>query len=146
METWHLDGQDVPTYVVGAADSKTVVVFVHDIFSPNEGRAKALCDFLADNGCRVVFPDWHKGDYMVKEGNFMQNYGIWSKKHPVDEVVKMVAETCNKVREEGKKLVTVGTCWGTWVLYRAQVTGVQMDGCVCMHPSLANENHTGGNY
>ena len=67
METWHLDGKDIPTYTVGAADSKTVVVFVHDIFNCNEGRVKACCDFLAENGCRVVFPDWNKGDSMVKD-------------------------------------------------------------------------------
>ena len=56
--------------------------------------------------------------------------------HPIDEVVDMISETCDKFRGEGKKVATIGFCWGTWILYRAMKRGIQMDGCVCMHPSL----------
>ena len=59
METWNLAGKDLATYTVGPADAKRIVLAVHDIFSMHDGRAKACCDFLADQGYRVVFPDWH---------------------------------------------------------------------------------------
>jgi dienelactone hydrolase len=38
------------------------IIFVGDIFSIHEGRKKACCDFLAEQGYRVVLPDFHKGD------------------------------------------------------------------------------------
>ena len=71
METWHLDGKDIPTYTVGPADSNFTVFFVHDIFGMHEGRVKALCDYLAERGYRVVFPDWHKGDSIGFGTDFM---------------------------------------------------------------------------
>jgi dienelactone hydrolase len=149
METWILDGYDVPVYVVGPADAKTTVVFIHDIFSIHEGRVKALCDFLAELGYRVVFPDWHKGDsldHAEDRESRMLKFGAWITAHPVDEVVRMFADTCNRVRGVGKKVAAIGFCWGTWVLYHAQKSGVAIDGCVCMHPSIALEDRLGGNH
>ena len=142
-ETWHLDGKDIPVYTVGPSDAALTVVFVHDIFSMHEGRVKSHCDFLAELGYRVVFPDWHKGDSLEQGPDFMTKIGAWLGNHPVDELVRMVTDTCNKVRGEGKKLVTIGFCWGTWVLYNAQKAGVAMDGCICMHPSLVIEDMQG---
>ena len=58
-----------------------------------------------------------------------------------------MAEDCfKKVHGEGKKLATVGFCWGTYVLYHCQKAGLKMDGCVCLHPSLALEDMLGGNH
>jgi len=71
METWTLDGKEIPTYTVGPTDANLTVIIVHDIFSMHEGRVKANCDFLAELGYRVVLPDWHKGDSMVHDANFM---------------------------------------------------------------------------
>ena len=48
METWALDGKEIPTYTVGPTDTKLTVIFVHDIFSMHEGRVKANCDYLAE--------------------------------------------------------------------------------------------------
>ena len=146
METWNLNGKDVETYTVGDKESNTVVIFVHDIFGIHEGRVKACCDFLAENGCRVIFPDWHMGDDLVITEDFMSKFKDWADRHPLDEVSKMVAETADKVRGQGKKIVTIGFCWGTWVLYHAQKHQIKMDGCVCMHPSLGAEALYGRNY
>ena len=52
----------------------------------------------------------------------------------------MVSDTVKKVAGEGKKVVTIGFCWGTWVLYNAQKNNIAMDGCICMHPSLVIED------
>jgi dienelactone hydrolase len=84
METWKLDNQDVPVYTVGSNDAETIVIVVHDIFNLHEGRVKACCDFLADNGCKVYLPDWHLGEDMVRDANFMENFTKWLAKHPVD--------------------------------------------------------------
>ena len=45
----------------------------------------------------------------------MAKLGDWLGAHPVTEVVEMVRDASEKVRGEGKKLVTIGFCWGTWV-------------------------------
>ena len=58
----------------------------------------------------------------------------------------MFSDTINKVRAEGKKVVTIGFCWGTWVLYHVQKHNIAMDGCVCMHPSLVIEDMQGRNH
>jgi len=49
------------------------------------------------------------------EDGFMAKLGDWLGAHPVTEVVEMVRDASNKVRGEGKKIVTIGFCWGTWV-------------------------------
>ena len=49
----------------------------------------------------------------------MSKFGGWLAAHPVDEVVRMVSDASLKLRGEGKKLITIGFCWGTWVLYHA---------------------------
>jgi dienelactone hydrolase len=143
METWALDGKEIPTYTVGPTDTKLTVIFVHDIFSMHEGRVKALCDYLAEIGCRVVFPDWHKGDSIPQEPDYMEKTGAWLAEHQIDEVIRMFSDTFNKVRGEGKKVVTIGFCWGTWVLYHAQKNKIAIDGCICMHPTLIIEDMQG---
>ena len=91
-------------------------------------------------------PDFHKGDSLVNRDGFFEKVPVWLGAHPVDEVVAMLAETCNKFRGEGKKIGTVGFCWGTWVQYRAMKHGIVMDGAVCMHPSIVAEDMQGGNH
>lgn len=139
METWQLDGKEIPTYTVGPTDAKMTVIFVHDIFGMHEGRVKALCDFLAEKGYRVVFPDWHKGDSIVFGSDFMSQIGTWLGNHPTDEVVRMFDDVCKKVRGDGK-IATIGFCWGTFIAYHAQQAKIAMDGCICMHPSLTLED------
>ncbi len=104
---------------MGSAESKTTVVVVNDIFSMHEGRCKACCDLLAEHGFRVVFPDLHKGDSIVKNENFREMIGSWLQQHPVQECVAMLSDACNMVRGEGKRVITIGFCWGSWVLYSA---------------------------
>ena len=58
----------------------------------------------------------------------------------------MLSNACDMVRGEGKKVVTIGFCWGSWVLYSAQRRSVKIDGIICIHPSLHHENRIGGNY
>ena len=117
MEKMTLDGKEVDTYVVGSADAKLTVVFIGDIFSIHAGRIKGLADFLAEKGHRVVVPDWHKGDSLVLEPGFMEKLGGWLGQHPHEEVVKMAEDCFKQIRGDGKKLATVGFCWGTWILY-----------------------------
>ena len=115
MERWNLAGNEVDVYIVGPADAHTTVLAIGDIFSIHEGRIKGCSDFLAERGHRVVLPDLHKGDSIVMEDGFMAKLGDWLGAHPVTEVVEMVRDASNKVRGEGKKIVTIGFCWGTWV-------------------------------
>lgn len=119
---------------------------IGDIFSIHEGRIKGCSDFLAERGHRVVVPDFHKGDSMVMGDGFMARIGQFFANHPIDEVVEMVRDASNKVRGEGKKLVTMGFCWGTWVQYRAMKGKVAMDGAICLHPSIVAEDMQGGNH
>lgn len=152
METWTLAGREIPTYIVGPADSNLTVVFVHDIFSMHLGRVKALADYLGDKGYRVVFPDCHFGDsiQMGPDGappaDLMSQVPAWLGRHPIGDVVQVVDDCFKKVRAEGKKTASVGFCWGTWVLYHSQKAGVAMDGCVCLHPSLIAEDLVGGSH
>ncbi len=84
MVSWNLAGNEVDVYLVGPSVATTTVVFVHDVFSMHEGRVKGCCDFLADLGYRVIFPDLHKGDSLVRDDNVMQKIGAWFEAHPVD--------------------------------------------------------------
>lgn len=54
--------QDLPLYVVGTGHTKAVLVN-YDIFGPNGGRTKQVCDQLADEGYLVVMPDYYHGDF-----------------------------------------------------------------------------------
>ena len=143
-----VNGTEVQCYEVGPKDAKTVFVFVHDIFDMHAGRCKGLADFLADQGFRVIFPDMHKGEPVVKtpDEEFMSKIGAWLGAHPVQEVVAMVRDAVASVSGEGKKVIGVGFCWGTWVLYHCQKSGVALDGCVCLHPSLMIEDMMGGDH
>ncbi len=93
MQTWTLDGKEIQVYTVGPYGANMTVVVVGDIFSMHVGRAKACCDFLAQQGFRVVFPDLHKGDPVANECCFYLKLTAWFEKHPVDEVVRMLADT-----------------------------------------------------
>ena len=143
---WTLAGNEVDVYIVGPADAHTTVIAIGDLFSIHEGRIKGCCDFLAERGHRVVLPDFHKGDPVVMEDGFWAKLGVWQVAHPVTEVVEMVNDTFNKVRGEGKKVVTIGFCRGTWVQYRAMQAKIAMDGAICMHPSIVAEDMAGGDH
>ena len=67
----------------------------------------------------------------------------WLGRHPVDEVIRMMSDACEKIRGEGSKVATIGFCWGTWVLYQAQKSNIAMEGCICMHPSMTIETYNG---
>jgi len=103
--------------VVGPKDAKMTLVFIGDIFSNNSSRIKENADFLADRGFHVVVPDFHKGDSCEYDfgPQFMQNFRHWLDRHPIDEVVRMVEQCIKQVHGEGKKVATVGYCWGAWV-------------------------------
>lgn len=60
-----LNGIEVDCYEVGPVDAKVAIIAVHDIFGIHASRVKALADFLADHGCRVILPDWHKNESVV---------------------------------------------------------------------------------
>ena len=143
LETWTLDGKETETYIVGPSDAQFTVVFAQDIFSLHAGRIKGLADFLADKGYRVIAPDLHKGDSVVMSPDFMSKLKDWFVAHPHDEVVRMLDDVVKKVSGEGKKVVGVGFCWGTFIWYHAQKAGVQLTGCVCLHPSLVIEDMQG---
>ena len=143
LETMTLDGSEVQTYVVGPVDAGMVVVFVQDIFSLHAGRVKGLADFLADKGYRVVAPDFHKGDSMEVGPDLMSKLPAWLAIHDHESVGRMVGDCVKAVSGEGKKVATVGFCWGTYILYHAQKQGVPMAGCVCLHPSLRIEDMQG---
>jgi dienelactone hydrolase len=117
LETWTLDSKSIETYVIGPEDAKMNVVFVQDIFSMHATRVKGLADFLADKGYRVVLPDWHKGDSMVETPDFREKFPAWKTAHPHEEVVRMAEDCFKKIRVDGKKMVTIGFCWGSWILY-----------------------------
>ena len=102
MEKWTLHGNMVDVYIVGPADAHTTIIAIPDIFSIHEGRIKGCCDFLAEQGHRVILADYHKGDSIVMDDGFWSKFAPWIASHPITEVVDMVRAACDRVRVEGK--------------------------------------------
>jgi len=78
--------------------------------------------------------------------DFIPKIPGWLAEHPIEEVVAMVKDSIASVSGEGKKVIGVGFCWGTWVFYPAMKAGATMAGSVHLHPSLGLENMTGGSH
>jgi dienelactone hydrolase len=132
-----LGGSNV--YVSGDPAWKSGVVVMHDVFGPNGGDHKALCDGLAAGGHYVVMPDFFEGGsiepyYLAKkvpEGKkWLQNFG-WAHCGPIlDHVYKHLSE--QGVERTG----SIGFCWGAWAVAKACQDPSKMQAGIWCHPSV----------
>lgn len=132
-----LGGSNV--YVSGDPAWKSGVVVMHDVFGPNGGDHKALCDGLAAGGHYVVMPDFFEGGsiepyYLAKkvpEGKkWLQNFG-WAHCGPIlDHVYEHLSE--QGVERTG----SIGFCWGAWAVAKACQDPSKMQAGIWCHPSV----------
>lgn len=132
--------QAVDCYVIGDPKWQRGIVLFHDVFGPNSGHHRAICDRLAMAGYYVIMPDFY-------EGGSIEPYYIaqkvadgkqWLKKFDwpqwcgpiMDEVYKYLYDDLQLT-----KLGCIGFCWGAWLCARASHDKTKMHAAVWMHPS-----------
>jgi len=133
--------EDLPIYVVGEAGDKAIVV-MPDVFGWG-GRAKGICDTLADQGYFVVMPDPFRTD--TAEGK--EDFVAWVQGFPWDDKVSGdVARVMAFVESKGATSVgAMGICWGVWAICKASANGVPFKCGAGPHPSTRLEGLLGGN-
>jgi len=117
----------------------TAIVVMHDVFGPNSGGHKQVCDKLAEGGHYVIMPDFFETGSIepyykaqkVSEGKaWLKKYG-WGHCGPIMGAVYEHIYGDLKV----KKCGSIGFCWGAWAVARACQDPSKMHAGVWAHPS-----------
>lgn len=135
-ETLLLGGSNC--YAVGQNWGTAVVVF-HDVFGPDSGGHKMVCDRLADGGHYVIMPDFFEGGSVepyykanqVPDGKRWLKKFSWSHCGPIMEAVYEHLYADLKVGRCG----SIGFCWGAWAVAKACQDSSKMHAGVWAHPS-----------
>ena len=154
-------GGGLSVYVTGDAPRGSPGLLVaHDIFGPDSGRTKQLCDVLARRlGVLVVLPDFFRGDPFFPEayGNSMYSWRsvgeslfdllircralellFSSNKRASWEVVgRDFEDICIPLLQERgcRKIGVLGFCWGGWFGCHA-ASNADICCVAAFHPSL----------
>jgi len=126
-----IDG--LPLYTVGSGDK--AIIFIFDVFGPDAGRTKLICDQLADAGFFVILPDffrkdpWNSNDFS-KIGEFFQKWNWDVLNKDLENVVYPYLE-----KRGTKSIGMVGCCWGDYVVVKASASG-KITAAVGFHPTL----------
>jgi len=135
-KTITLDG--VACYTVGQ-NWGTAIVVMHDVFGPNSGGHKMLCDKLSSNGHYVIMPDffngwsiepYYKADEVSEGKKELKKFG-WEHCGPIMDAVYEHLYTDMKV----KKCGSIGFCWGAWAVAKVCQDPSKMHAGVWAHPS-----------
>lgn len=124
---------DLPVYTVGQGDK--AILIISDIFGPDGGRTKLICDQLADAGFLVVLPDLFKGDFWKSED--FNGLMDWFPKYMWNNLEDNFAKHIYPFLETKgvKSTGIVGFCWGVYVAFHASESGKFKAG-VGFHPTL----------
>lgn len=117
----------------------TAIVVMHDVFGPNSGGHKQVCDKLASGGHYVIMPDffeegsiepYYKAQKVPEGKAWLKQYG-WGHCGPIMDAVYEHLYRDLKV----KKCGSIGFCWGAWAVARACQDSSRMHAGVWAHPS-----------
>ncbi|XP_075260642.1 putative carboxymethylenebutenolidase isoform X2 [Convolutriloba macropyga] len=130
-----LPGTDLPVYVVGSGEK--VVIHYYDIWGWNGGRTRFLCDTLADQGYKVVIPDFYRGqawdDSPIEPGPV----GKFVSQFPPDSIVKDTQAVIDHFKSGGAKTFgATGCCWGAWAIFACCASKLPISAAVSYHPAL----------
>jgi len=118
----------------------TAVVVMHDVFGPDSGGHKQICDRLADGGHYVVMPDFFEGGSVepyykagrVPDGKkWLSKFGWNQHCGPIMEGVYEHLYKDIKVDRCG----SIGFCWGAWAVAKTCQDPQKMHAGVWAHPS-----------
>jgi len=122
--------------------TNAIIVF-HDIFGWNSGRIREICDQLADEGFRVILPDFFHGDCAKFALNTVAM--LWNMPRMIKLIRKCPWKNIEKELQEVvypyldsqgvKKIGCIGFCWGGWTVVHASASDKISCG-VSVHPSL----------
>jgi len=128
-----LDGLDL--YCVGTVGANAIIV-ITDIFGPDSGRHKLICDQYADAGFYVAIPDLFRGN-SYSSVDFTQ-LGEWCAKFTWSILKKDIDTVVSFLEKRGvSSFGIVGFCWGSWVVFHACASSKFSVG-VSYHPSVTN--------
>lgn len=127
---------DLPIYVVGQGEK--AVIAISDIFGPDSGRAKLMCDMIADAGYLVVEVDVFKGNCWKTPDN-MAGIMEWVVNYTWDKVQDLLTNQVYPYLEKKgvKKIGIMGICYGTYIVFNASTSG-KISAGINYHPSLTH--------
>merc|ERR550525_1227006 len=137
-----VDGGDMEVYRVrpasGECSEDIVVYWMYDIGGANQGRTKALCDTFADCCvCEVVLCDVYLGDATDWKDipGFLQKYAT----------VNCEPRYMKLIDGEKRKMVFIGTCWGTLLMHSIYANFPGLPYCcgIQYHPSTRAAGYEG---
>ena len=135
-------------YVVEPSEPATkALLILHDIFGPESGRTKEICDMYAKEGYLVVLPyvfepasfKEHEDTYILKYFKIPRMIG-WIHSHAWPVVGPKYKEAVQYLKEKNiESCGLVGFCWGAFPMTHLLATSDYSDlingGC-CFHPSV----------
>eukprot|EP00127_Corallochytrium_limacisporum_P005899 Clim_evm44s214 gene=Clim_evmTU44s214 len=131
---------DLPIYEIG--EGKNAVIVVYDIYGFEAGRVRFICDQLAEEGFRVILPDFLRGDGFEKTGiahgspEMYKWIGSYCDFEKIKKDLDLVHDHLNSKGVE--KVASIGYCYGAWVVFRESEYNRLTCGVGC-HPSLQVE-------
>ncbi|KAK7437266.1 hypothetical protein VKT23_018707 [Stygiomarasmius scandens] len=124
--------------------TKSVILFMPDIWGPFTNNAKLIQDYFAANDFFVVGPDYFFGDTVDthdNEAGFDRMAWVQKKKVVADESVPKWFSAVNEKYGSDAKYCAVGYCFGApYVLEWATSSDAIIAGAFA-HPALLNEDH-----
>ncbi|CAO1617816.1 unnamed protein product [Sympodiomycopsis kandeliae] len=142
------------TYITGDKNSKSAILFIHDVWGNSLNNSRILADkYAKGTGATVYIPDYFDGEDFVKqgvlEGKKPDLPAFLGKFPPREPAWKKVAETVAEIKkaQPGAKIGAVGFCWGaSSVLYLGskQAGENQVDAVAFAHPSLVEPSDFNG--
>jgi len=142
----NLDG--LPIYTIGQGEK--AIIFAYDIYGFDSGRTKQMCDELAEAGYFVILPDFFRDDgwkssdmegffgFLRLLRRFKRNVGNWDTKG-CDDFQKRIYPYLE--RKGVKKIGMLGTCWGSYYVWKASAEG-RISAGANFHPSLRLKKQT----
>lgn len=133
----------VDTYVVGPQDtvaSKALIV-ITDVYGFST-RLKLLCDQYASDGFLVLMPGILRGQTAID--NPHSDFVSWMKTYDFENVVRPDVEACiayaQQNTESSSAIMSLGFCWGGWVIMKAIEAGMPISRVAVPHPSFQIES------
>eukprot|EP00211_Chloroparvula_japonica_P015036 CAMPEP_0119119724 /NCGR_PEP_ID=MMETSP1310-20130426/1087_1 /TAXON_ID=464262 /ORGANISM="Genus nov. species nov., Strain RCC2339" /LENGTH=253 /DNA_ID=CAMNT_0007109171 /DNA_START=78 /DNA_END=836 /DNA_ORIENTATION=- len=147
--------EGLQVYEVGAnnKNNNVAVVVFYDIFgfaSDGETKVRHICDQLAATlQCRVVLPDYYKGDKWPVDAPLDEKLFAWIQTFPWSKVSPEHAKVLRHLKNAGvAKYSAIGFCWGAWGIFHAaaeESPELPMACGVNCHPSVRIEGFFGSN-
>jgi len=127
--------QNLKVHRYGPAQNSRWVVWGHDIFGPESGRAREYCALLASTlNLTCIIPDFFRGnipDFIpVPGGNPIPTWADTLQRDWVELLLPYLGQA------GAQQVIPVGTCYGSYVVVHAAAeSGGLVTGGVSIHPS-----------